>query len=486
MVMKQSQWIVAAVLLAGLVFLVTFAMNYLGSRPAAPQVTQGAAQRELKFYWKAVPGPAYAAIEAEEKAPGHQDFWFLNENKEPVKVGLRRKGCKCTAVELFVLPPSEAQGTVAELIARGGPSWNAQGPHSFFDGLLTPTFWSDPKAGDVLQALTAGDLASLAVSPAELLRSNESVTVPGGALGWVRLRWKAEKAGRQALAATLWLNEEEFGPSATLEVRAIFHDALRVKPRLELGILREEQLAGRGVTQEIICWSSTRPDLRLEARSGEGLGKPGSDPFVVGTPIRMTDDELQKLEETNNQESASPIPTIGRVLAGYRIPVTLLAVSPDGKTPFEIGPFRRHITLSSPDVPEDSKQVAVVGRVRGPVLIGTEEDRGEIDFRPFPHSRGSSTERIVLQSDVPGLHLQLDTERTAGFLEIRLRREKDRAAGRRVWNLTARVKPKMATGVFPRREDPLFADSAVYLKMTIPGKPPGSVRIATRGTATAQ
>jgi hypothetical protein len=479
--MKQSQWVVAASLLAGMVFLITFAMNYLGNKPVSQALATASSEREVRFFWKSVPGGTHSGLELEEKEPGHQDFWFRNENKEPVKVGFKSKSCKCTAVELFLLPQGDTQGTLADAIARGGPSWNAQGSQSFWDDLVGP-MWDDPKAGEVLQALASSAIAGQAVSPTELIRAVESVTVPGGAIGWVRMRWTGERPGPQSLKAVLWMDNPDTGPSATLETRVMFHEPLRVRSILRVGLLTQDQVGGDGVQQEIVCWSSTRSALNLEAKSGESLGKADSDPFLVGKPVRLTPAEMRLLEEANNKDARGPDNTMGRVMCAYRIPFTIKAVSKDGKTPFEVGPFRRHIVLSSPDVHGEAKQVAVTGRVRGPVLIGNEEG-GEIDFLNFPRRNGSRTEKISLQSDVPGLALELDRKRTPDFLEVKLQREKEVIAGRQVWTLSARVKPGKATGVFPRREDPRFADSAIYLKMTIPGKADGSVRIATQGTA---
>src|ERR1700722_10903785 len=109
MVMKQSQWAVAALVLAATVFLVTFVMNYLGEagRPVPTSTNPRPPQREVLFFWRSSPA-AGQAFEYEAHVPGYQDFWFRNDNRETVKVGLYKKGCKCTSVDLFYFPEDGA------------------------------------------------------------------------------------------------------------------------------------------------------------------------------------------------------------------------------------------------------------------------------------------------------------------------------------------------------------------------------------------
>jgi hypothetical protein len=260
---------------------------------------------------------------------------------------------------------------------------------------------------------------------------------------------------------------------------------LRVRPTLSLGALREDAL-GSKTTRGIICWSSTRASLRLEAKDGRGLD-PYHDPFFVGKPEPLSSEEIGKLEKMNREDN--DITWEGRVLCAYRIPVTVLAVSKDGKTPFDIGPFLRHVIVSSPDVPSaETKQVTVTGRVSGIVDIGSSDESGaEIDFTTFPRLQGKR-ESVAVQSDRADLELAIDDKRTSKFLKATLRKPDP---DRQEWKLTVEVKPGEAFGDFPRMRDPLFEDSAVYLTATFSvadtkgekKKTTRPIRIAVKGTA---
>jgi hypothetical protein len=461
MVMKQSQWAIAAIVLAALVFIVTFAMNYLGSGTQDTiAIDAGPAGGELNFFWKNAPSE-HDGIQAEEKSAGSYDFWFRNDGANPVQVGLEQKGCKCTSVQLFVLPTEKSLLPVSEAAALLGSG--SLGYVPFF----------------ALHAVVPALMQQIARDPEELILGPESVPVPEGGVGWVRMSWKAEKIGGQILQATLTFDGKASGRKAILQTRVYFHEPLRVIPSFQLGVLNEQSLAA-GVHQDIICWSSTRQELRLEVQSS-GRSNPASDPFVVGAPEPLSPAERFHLWAKNNSgEKAAANATFGMVLCAYRIRVTLKAVARDG-TPCDIGPFYRRVTISCPDINSEPKQVTIHGRVRGLVEIGNDDEGSQINFSTFPRSRGK-TEKIGLQSEVSDLKLEFDDKQTPSYLKATLSAP-DKKDGRQSWELRATVKPGQASGVFPRREDPFYEDSAIYLKAYQPGKPVRRVRIGVQGTA---
>jgi hypothetical protein len=458
MVMKQSQWAIAAIVLAALVFVVTFAMNYLGGQRQSATPLEKLGGGELRFFWRNAPLREHAVIEAEEKSAGSYDFWFRNDNLVPVQVGLERMSCKCSAVELFLLPDQAPRLLAAQAIALLGSGWQ---------GHLALFAWYG----------MAGQPSQQAAGPShELMQKSESVMVPGGAAGWVRMHWKGEQPGAKALEATLTFDGKESGRTAILRTRVFCHEPLRVYSVVSFGVLRDKDLT-EGVTRHIVCWSSTRKELRLEVASS-GRRNPASDPMVVGKPERISPTEALRMEMANN--TSKEVNTFGQVLCAYKIPVTVNAVSRDG-TPFDIGPISRHVAISSPDISGEPKQVVIHGRVRGAVEIGNDDDGSQINFSTFARSRGKS-DTISLQSDVPDLTLQFDEKRTPPFLTAKLN-PLEKRDGRQRWQLTASVQPGKASGVFPRLENPLYEDSAVYLKAYEPGKPTRWVRIAVQGTA---
>lgn len=462
--MKQSQWILAAFVMAGLIFAVTFAMNYLGGsrqQTADPSIRPA---REIVFPDKS-PLP-FGIMEREERTRGHVDFWFYNPNEEAVVVGLQRKSCKCGSVEVFVLPEERLSWIARSAAAAWG---------------LAP-----------LGALEAMTLCGVAVHHIqqdvqgnELLERTEKTSIPPGSVGWVSVGW-SDKAGKQSFEAKLWCDDPLAGKVTTLNLALFFHEAFRVRSNLRVGIFPEANLE-KGVRASIVVWSSTRDSLRLVAEADKTRDLPQSDPFIVGKAEPLTPDEYLALNRANNEGTPSTTEdTRGSILCAYRIPIRLQAVAPDGMTPFDIGPFQRRVNISSPDVNGEAKSILVTGRVLGIIEIGNNGDKGRIDFNDFPGSRGK-VETVNLEGHEQKVELAFDRARTTRFLDAEIVPVTPAPVGLlQAWTLRATVLPGEADGEFPRPKDPLYEDSAIYLKVTTPGKPPRAVRIPVTGRATGR
>jgi hypothetical protein len=463
-VMKDSQWAIAVGVLAALVFIIVFAGQYIGGLPGGPGKSPGEKQpgvsdRELTFLMKSAPeSPDAPPIEVEQKGEGEVFFPFVNRNDQPVKVGLIRSSCRCTHLDLLLYP--------------------GQQPDLFSDPVATA--YSYLPAGP-LTAACALPMRHVGLAKAtkthEMKRDTEAVTVPAGGAGWVRMGWHAETAGPIKLDATLWMEDPNLGSRATLEVNTFVHEPFRVRPALSFGTAREADLA-KGVRNELIVWSATRTYFDLNVQPGNVRGDGKSDPLEIGKKEALTHEERREME----RRATEPIP--GGVRWAWRVPLTLRAVAADGKTPVEIGPFRRTLLVSSPDFPAvEPKQVSVTARVRGVVDIGTDGEGGELSLGSFPRKVGKS-EAVNLSSEVPGLELKVDEARTAKFVTATLDAPQKATATRQLWKLRLAIKPGAAAGRFPRKDDPLYEDSAVYLIGTAPGQTPRVVRIAVHGTAT--
>ena len=105
------------------------------------------------------------------------------------------------------------------------------------------------------------------------------------------------------------------------------------------------------------------------------------------------------------------------------------------------------------------------------------------DALPLLISRNGAHEAISLQSNLTGLKLTLDRQRTPAFLDATLAGPTRIGQKRQGWTLEADVLKGKVRGPFPRRGHPLYEDSAIYLKALLPGKSPRSIRIPVRGTA---
>jgi hypothetical protein len=341
--------------------------------------------------------------------------------------------------------------------------------------------------GLVLQGavLAAGSYEALerGLDGKELLKDEEATAVvPARSVGWVRLKWSGEQVGPQRLQAELWVDARGRGPGTTLELPLMFHEPVRTKGDLDIRVVDDDTLPQE---RSFAVWSSTRLHFRVKARVASTKRDPKADPFEVGKPVPLTRQELRALEKQNNVKHDPR--TLGRVLSGYRIPVTLRPTSRDRRTPIDVGPFTRWVLVESEGLREPL-QVRVHGRIHGLVEVGTDEQAGQVVFGSFPRSEGKLVE-VSLRSQIPGLELAFDRARTPRYLEASLEPTEAGSGGRPSWKLKVKVLPGMADGQFPRREDPAYEDSAVYLQATFdrepgkPARPARSVRIAVSGSA---
>ena len=264
--MKSAHWFVLLVSAAVLVFVATFAANYLGGRRGKKNAPTIAAQAKLTFADAATDFPESGPpAELEFGTPQSHDFWFKNENAQDLPVGVFTKTCQCTNVLLWIAPPD----------------WKA-----------IPNADGQEKAAKELDT---------AAKPTELKdKESTSVTVPAGAVGMVRLTWKGDRVGRKDLSATLWMGEKGPGLNQVFNIRTYFIGPLRTVPETDAGDdIRPEKLP---YTVTIKCWSSTRPQFTMKAELVHGRLKEKSNPFVVGKPVAMTEDDLAKLRKDRSNE----------------------------------------------------------------------------------------------------------------------------------------------------------------------------------------
>jgi hypothetical protein len=303
----------------------------------------------------------------------------------------------------------------------------------------------------------------------------ESHLVPVGAVGFVRVHWTGERAnqpGSTAFTATVWMDYKT--NKTTLAAHVRFHNPVQlvgVERELKLGPINPQSLPRQ---MDLVCWSATRPALALQAQLLTLRNHADGDPFTISMPERLTPQECRELE----QKLASS-PGAGQVRCAYRVVVTLREKGPDGKVLLALGPFRRKVHLQLTGEEREPLPVSITGTVESDVMVGTTQDEGRVRFPPFPRASGSR-KNIPIRASVAGLQLELDRDRTAAFLDARLEPEKG-LDGLAAWRLYVEVPPNRVSGPFPRDDDPLFRDSAIYLK--IRGPEARSIRIPVEGLA---
>jgi hypothetical protein len=459
--MKSAQWL-AVMVLALMVGGVTFVMVYLGGTPSETDKKEKSTGpvAELTFAQKKYPGEGEMALATEPQQLGHYDFWFHNESGQAVPVGLLVKSCKCTEVELMIAPDSWKPRLLATAAARV----LQRAPQTLMDW----TVWAATyQPEQVHPALPEEDATTTS-----LLKKQDSALVPPGAIGWLRLKWRGDKTGPRPLTAELWMGEKG-SVAASFVLGVAIAEPIMFDPDVSFGTVNVRELETNKKKVGVYCYSVTRPALRIKAERAAKNLKQESDPFEVGQPEPLSTEQLRKLEEKSKAH-------VLRFLSGYRIPVFLSARAKDG-TPIEMGHFRRLVRLSIDDDESiEPVQVEVSGVVEGDVMVGNAQEPGEIILGPFPSKRGKKGD-ITLQTDVKNLGLELDKSRVPEYLKARLKGPEETGTGHRTWVLEVEVPPDAAHGDFPRQDDPVYRDSAIYVKTN--EKPQRSIRIPVKGAA---
>jgi hypothetical protein len=459
--MKTRLWAVAVLVVAAAAFALAFGVTFLHRGSHSP--TKAGEYAPLSFpHPKYRPGGAPAVCELGKS--GACDFWFVNPNDKDVTVGLERITCKCSSVRLQCV----AAGPLASfLAARVGFAATEPG-----GGVLTPVA---PMLTEAALAAWQDEWAAGQFGGPEEgteLTEKGSTVVPPRAVGAVHLVWKTEELGNRQVVARLW-TAEPANVTNELDALSKIVPALQITPNLtvaDLGTLTSEDLPR---TVELYCFSQTRSWLPLTAHAPVvGLSGP-KDPVKVGAVVPLGQQERQALQDK-----------VGlRLRSAYKVAVTLLPVSLDGTTPFDVGVFQRFVEFRCAEQGIDPVEAEVRAFLRGVVTVGDTERAGFINFGLFPAAEGKKRQ-VLVESDVAGLQLDVDAKRVPPFLAVPQLSEPDvTPGGHRTWRLTVEVPPGKALGHFPNAEDPAYRDSAVYLKTR--EKPSRPIRIPVKGTANA-
>lgn len=369
------------------------------------------------------PSKPDAAAVSEWHVEGHHVFWFDTKSDSPVRVGLYNKNCKCTRVEVTVLPDDLKGKSDSEL------DGHADDPN------LT---WHVLDRDDT-----------------------KGFFIPARAAGGVRLNWKGEKLGKEKLVAEVGSESGgTLGQLLSLTVSLDLVPSLLVTPEDNLkdslpdnevlvGTLRDGDV--RSVN--LLCWSQTRSNFSLKV-------VPPDEPCIqCGKPERLSKEQGAELAKRDGKE----------VACAYRVPVTVRERTPDG-TQFELGRFRRHIQFVS-DPGLDEADIAIGGTVRGDITVGNPDDRDMVQLGSFERGEGR-TKTIPVTSPDARLELALDT--VPDFLKVTLDEEKGQNQLGKVWTLTVTVPPDGMSGPTPPH-------TAIYLKTK--GDRPRRIRVPVIGNA---
>jgi hypothetical protein len=467
--MHTKQWVGAILALAAMVFVLTFAMNYLSS-PSKSVRAPAADSPRLTFALSVFP-----PLQVEVNKAFFHDFWFENRNEDrEVKLGLlpnSGKDLRVTRAELFVLPESK----VSQLTGFTATRWFET---LFASSAPAPT---GTPADLAIPLGRLGRVAALAIAPerktdsdllekleGQPLNLEDTRKVPPRSIGWVRLHWATDKLGPTAVEVNLWTDHRQAEVKTVLQGQILVLPPLLVMPEIDVKSVDVSSLP-RGLS--VSFGSPTRSSLAVTVEvERDGRSEKSDHLVTAGQPQRLSEAECRELEKAFG----------GKMLlrCAYSFTLKLRDVSEDG-TPVELGRFQRYLKLDAGEgVPK--QRVVLEGLVQGDVQVGDRQEGGMAQLGVFPAEQGTKRE-IVVQSDVPGLQLEVDPARTAAFLEARLEKRDEAPSGHQTWVLTVRVPPGKVHGKFPNADEPVLRDSAVYLRRK--GGPPRSIRIPVWGTA---
>ncbi len=467
--MKTSQLVVLFVALVVVVFVATFASQWVGKpREATPQKVDVPASPKqdvvLTFpttLWPPLDpaGAPTLPLIQERGIPGHKDFWFANNNDVAVTLGLGQKNCTCTNVQVALAPEDweKRQGkdaaTAVTQAALGGA-----GPLA----VLAPAAGAPtPPDSDLSWRALESELANPAA---------KGFDIPARRGGWVRLAWKGDKAGDQALEAKMWMQTPASGVSETLRIGVKFVEPIRVLPDTRERTFDIIKPGDKPKETAFTILSVTRRSFSLVPESD--ADQKTRHPFVtLGKPVLLTGEHLDKLQESLR------VPA----LSAYSIPVTVREEIQEGDKvrQIDMGPFRATLKMTS-DVGDDPVIFFVTGFVEGDVtVVGDTSTRDRVQLETFS-GRSGTTRTVALESDPT---VKLTVAQKPDFMTVDLK-EGASASGRKTWAMTLTIAPDAVSGAFPRTDDALLRDTAIYLNSKKTASDLGRrVRIPVSGTA---
>jgi hypothetical protein len=452
--MKPTQTAVLLFILVLMVFGVTFVLMYAPpAPPGTPKDSEELPSSNLRLRFPVVHEPRVPIpreqVIGEHAQPGHRDFWFVNDNDKTVTVGLNSKNCTCTAVRLFVAPagwrkqlamleaPRAALGVYSPLLPALSTLVAGAGQVDL----------ADQARLKMTTAIPEGDMTEL------LKETSEGTPVPARAIGFVRLGWDGRKMGQQTFSAKLWSQDPQ-APTQALSVSALVLDPVRLDTEdVDLGLLEPGGRA-EGILR---CWSSTRPNLKVEVKSN-------GEPFITCKTEPLTDEDRRRAETAG-------LP----VVAGYRIRILVRERIEESKR-IDEGVFYREIRVSATDggQPLGENVIKVRGVVRGDVSLAG--GGAGIYLGTFSSERGKRAE-VILQSDRPGLELAVKS--FPKFMEKPVLEKTD---GHH-WRLRVEIRPRAAEGNFPRADTTQYQNTLISLEIK-GGAHARLLQIPVRGNAT--
>ncbi len=423
-----TQIVLPLAALAGLVFGVTWIVNYSAKGPDGNVSEKKAGQTHGLLQFNTIVGRndpdvvslKYWRNQFEPGEDGHFDFWFRNPNDKPVQIAFATASCKCAGSQLGQIAPSTWDNYIRTSSLCSWP-----GGH----GML------------LLAAIANAELASR-IEWKQLSRDGKlleegtvaaaSASEPG--MGIIRVEWKAKppegstkiSANFQAHAAGIPKKEisleTDFIVAPPFDVVAPSSGGRSIR----LGEIGPQSV----VERDFFVWSRTRPSLSLDISSPDLTAS--RDCVVWSAPIPLNSSELELL----GQQLGTKPKCAYRVSIVVRERVEVQDQGPKSSQQLDLGPLLFTLKVRV----DDSKgvQMPVQGIVRGEVRIRDASSGDRIDFGSFRSSESRSSQ-VTLVSNRADFEMELDSTATApAYLQTTLTSEGEKD-GQRQWILRVTI-----------------------------------------------
>jgi len=444
-----TQIVLPIAALAGLVFGITYVLNYTTS----PSPTEGGnnsltAKAALRFweitgrretekgkeiekdkelgskqnrYWR----DDYELGEA-----GHYDFWFQNENPQPVTLAFANANCQCASAQICLIPPE----VWAEYAKNAQPAPGGSIPHP----ILADNHFRE------LPGVFTIEKIQQSIHWEALERKHET-TVPaatqaGPQAGILRINWSGKpEEGKKNVQATF--TTQLSGASASSVDLAVEFNV--VPPfdvfspstggkRIDVG----EVSAAKDSTSSFYIWSRTQPELHI-VLSADALGE-SKDCVSLSPPVRLTDAEMADVARMFGASSANVLRSAYRVTLIVSEHKEIERNGTKTTKRLDLGPIAFSIGVATGE--GKGVNVPVTGVVHGELRLvgGNSPDR--IDFgSSFRSSDETSSKPIKVVSDRADFDLiPADGEHTPDYLKVTLEPASP-VNGNKAWTLRVTI-----------------------------------------------
>ncbi len=377
-------------------------------------------------------GPYIREFEKGDK--GHYEFPFRVTGDQPAEIGVAEWNCDCSLAWVCTLPKDEWEKFVKD--QQDAPETETK-------------FAAEPAWQEL---------------PRDTEKKKGAKLQPGDH-GLLRIAWDGRKGtgARLRLLLKIWSQPEGRLDQRRIDIVDVpivmAPPIMYIPDKAHVGVLGSRDHA----SAEFDVWSATRDSLDLLK-----LSEAAPDPlFVVETRV-LKPAEMQEL-----QQKLVTLKIPSKVKSALRVVVTVHEQK-DGKQ-FDQGPFSRTLpVIFGETVYPDGRGPVVLGRVRGDVEVGSDEEQGKIVLKSFS-SRDGLVRKIPLSTEVMAPLVVESSYPPA--LKVKLQRsDKESTKTRARWWLTLDVPPGAVSGTLPE-------SSAVVLVLQT--NPPRYVRIPVVGSAVA-